>query len=144
MNAVPEDLWTAYLAARFEVYLATGETLVLTVGEPAVGLNRYWLDASEGYIITAHNPLSQRLAAAENAEREALLVKRVNEDNYRFLRTAAVDVSSNAKEKWPDERGILLFGATLCTVLRLAAGFQQYAIVRVPRKGPIECLPVNA
>lgn len=143
MHPVPAELWQAYLSARFEVDVGGGSHVVLTVGQPASGLDSHWQDNIEAFIVTAHNPYSQLLSAAENQRRGNALLEQVRAEPYSFLPTAAVDAANDTAKKWPDESGVLIFGATIPAAIQLAAEFQQYAIVRVPRVGNVECLPVN-
>lgn len=144
MIQVPSDLWEAYSAARYEVRLKGVVVTTLVVGQPALGLDNYWLDGADAFFVTAHNPLSKQLDDAENAIREKQLLEAVERENYRVLHAVAIDMTNHSTKKWPDEHGVLLFGATIRAAMRLADGFQQYAIVRVPRTGWVECLPVNA
>lgn len=132
------------MAARFEVEVGDNSRVVLTVGQPACGLEGHWHDSTEAFIVTAHNPFSRLLSATENQQRETVLLSQVCEKSYYYLPTVAVEKASETAKNWPDESGVLIFGATIRAAIQLAAEFQQYAIVRVPRFGVVECLPVNS
>ena len=77
------ELEAAYRATSYRVFLPSGP-LELRLGTPAPGLAA-WL-AAEGVgcwaILTAFNPLSVPLPAAENAERQSRLECRLLEEGF--------------------------------------------------------------
>lgn len=83
-------------------------------------------------IITAYNPRSRRLSAAENAARDETLTRELGRTGYSLFRTLATDPDPDSK--W-DEPGFAAVGAPLDELVEIAGRFDQNAIVWIDSQG---------
>ncbi|MFT4046920.1 MAG: DUF3293 domain-containing protein [Solimonas sp.] len=117
----------AYERARYRLHLPDGdcESRIGAVDHAAdarlraAGCRSHWL------FITACNPYSRRLPAADNAARTAALRRHLAKQGWRFVEA----VASDAHGAWP-EPGFGVFDADDTALRRLAESFGQNAIVR--------------
>jgi hypothetical protein len=119
-------LTNAYRATTYRVFLPGG-AVDLRLDEASPHL-RDWL-AAEGCaafaIITAHNPGSQPLDAALNAEHQARLECELLEGNYDTF--AAENIADDGA--WPVEESCFVPALEAADAIALAADFGQNAIV---------------
>lgn len=114
-------LAAAYRATTYRVE-APGGRVDVRIGEAAPALDPCgpcWA------IVTACNPGSVRLAAADNARRQALLAARVAASGWRFL--PACNLADDGD--WPSEPSLLILGIGAPAATALAAEFGQNALV---------------
>lgn len=122
-----EALQMAYEASTYRVFLPGG-VIDLRIGKPEPALVK-WLKAegaTHWALLTAHNPGANRLAADENAERQAqlecLLLERGFEP-YAGENIAAED------SDWPVEETCFIAGISVKDSTALALQFGQNAMV---------------
>jgi hypothetical protein len=84
----------------------------------------------EWAFITACNPRSELLPAAENEARMAKLRAALRDRKYRWLKGRGEDRAGD----WPDEPSLLVLGIPEPDAVALAAQFNQHAIL-VGRRG---------
>lgn len=82
-------------------------------------------DADEAWVVTAHNPFSERLSSDENEARAAAMLAAVEEAGWTWLAAAGRSPDGS----W-SEAGLLLPGAPRIAVLELAHAFDQNAVFR--------------
>ncbi len=75
--------------------------------------------------LTASNPGSERLSAAENGERNRRLRDRLQAQRYRFFPGQGVPRDSD----WIPEESFLILGISPQEAIRLGAAFGQNAVV---------------
>lgn len=120
------NLQAAYRATSYLVHDGP-TTCVLRIGRSAKPLHRHLGHPRACAVLTAFNPGSQRLCAADNARRHARLCDRV-----RALRIAHLPAVGQADAAdWPAEHGLLLIGIHLAQADALARDFGQLAFVWV-------------
>jgi hypothetical protein len=134
--ATPGELEAAYRQCRYIVEAPRGNVL-LEVGQasPELDLLLESFEATVAAVITAANPGSRRLPAAENASRHEQLLARLPAGR-RVVPTVAQD----PRGQWPDEHGILVFGLALGEAINLARAFGQYAILWCRAGEPVQLL----
>jgi hypothetical protein len=134
--ATPGELEAAYRQSIYVVEAPRGNVL-LEVGKasPELDLLMDCFEATVAAVITAANPRSRRLPAAENASRHEQLLAR-HPAGHRAVPTVAQD----PRGVWPDEHGILVFGLALGEAIGLARAFGQYAILWCRAGEPVQLL----
>lgn len=134
--ATQGELEAAYRQSRYVVE-APGGIVLLGVGQanPELDLLLESFGATVAALITAANPRSSRLTAAENASRHEQLLARLPA-GIRVLPTVAQD----PRGQWPDEHGILVFGLAPGEAIDLARAFGQYAILWCSAGEPVQLL----
>jgi hypothetical protein len=102
-------------------------TLDLRLDQADENLRRWLLAAGYGCfaIITAHNPGSRQLAAAENAERQTRLERQLIADGYEVFPAAHIADGG----RWPIEASCFVPDLAVTEAVALAADFGQNAIV---------------
>ncbi|TXF91147.1 DUF3293 domain-containing protein [Neolewinella aurantiaca] len=117
-----EELQTAYLATE---YLC--KDFVLKIGESHPDFDAFMLSGGHhAYaFLTAWNPRSDALPAAENIARGQQLLLQLEERNLTFMPAVTRDPSG----EWGVEEGVFIFNAPPESVLELAAAWQQNAVV---------------
>lgn len=125
----------AYRQTDYRVNLG-GHTIALRVGDPwaALARSREAGDAPCFAYLTAVNPASRRLGAAENEQRLAALHDQLVASGY--LPRPGVAVADDGK--WPDERGWLAFGMPREAARALARIHGQNAFLFGTRDGQVE------
>lgn len=124
-----QELRRAYESARYVVETAPGE-VVLRVGEAS---------PLAGAFLTACNPRSVRLSPAENAARQAELVREVRRRGYAFL-PARGESAGGAAGSWPAEASLLIPEMGRQEALDLARAFGQAAILYAELGRPVEII----
>lgn len=138
--ATQGELEAAYRQSRYVVEVPRGSVL-LRVGQasPELDLLLESYGATVAALITAANPRSRRLPAAENASRHEQLLARLPA-GHRVVPTVAQD----PRGRWPDEHGILVFGLAPGEAIDLARAFGQYAILWCRAGEPVQLLWTRA
>jgi hypothetical protein len=120
---IPADLIRAYEAAHYWVDFPAGR-IVLKIGQPIAGV-----DGLAGRIrlaiVTACNPFSEVLGDAENAERQAVLIKAVSAAGLEWFHSAGVD----AQEKWTPEPSVAILDPSDQQLDSWMEAFGQNAVV---------------
>lgn len=120
---IPADLIRAYEATDYWVEAPAGK-VVLKIGQPFIGI-----DGVPGLnrlaIVTAYNPFSRTLGAAQNAERQAQLVDAVERAGLEWLHASGAD----AKGEWPPEPSLAVLAPTDPQLDRWMEVFGQNAVV---------------
>ena len=130
-------LLTFYRASHYDAVLPDGRTLSLRVGErPAATLIEWLRDESLGAYLTACNPHSQALTAAQNAQRMAVLFQELDAAGIAYLRGEGFLPG----ETWR-EPSVLVKGLSLAEVDALVRRHNQNAIL-VVRPGEVASLRV--
>jgi hypothetical protein len=112
------ELETVYLNTDYVVHEPAGR-ITIRIGEVAAVAAAHWA------FITACNPRSQPLSAAENAARTEALVQCLRDAGYRFLPGEGIGRAG----AWPPEPSVLILDITEAAAVALAARFEQAAIV---------------
>jgi len=110
----------------------------LRVGEPSQAVDALLesYDATKCAFITAWNPRSIRLKAAENRQRHADLVELVRSLGHLFLPGRGIGKDAS----WPPEESILVIGVDRDAALKLGRAFNQLAIIFKEVHQPVELL----
>ena len=133
MNVTP-DLVAAYRAALYEVD-ATAETgVTFHIDEPCAALDRVLdaHDAAKAVMLTAYNPRSRKLTAAENTDAHRALLEAVAHMKKSYLPSRGRDPQGD----WPAEPGLFILDASREDGFTLARRFDQYAFVWIERGRP--------
>lgn len=130
------ELTAAYLATTYTLVHRDGRQLDTRIGQPDPAIDAILdeLSTPRAALITAHNPLSQRLSRTENAKRNARLFLWLQRFGARTL--AAVSVADTGD--WPAEPGWLIADVEPALAQRIAALARQaawvgYAVGQAPR-----------
>lgn len=125
----------AYRATRFVACVPGGE-IVLRVGERNPDLDALLEQrrVSSCAFLTAWNPGSRLLAAAENARRQAALLAAAGRAGYPYLPGRGIGADGG----WPSEESLLILGIARPAALALGRRFGQLAIVCAARGEPVE------
>lgn len=121
-------LAAAYRATAYIVAAGVGQpAFALRCDERSVAVDRLLAqhDLREWAFITACNPRSQILAAAENAVRMDRLRAAVRKRGHPCLPGSG----EAPDETWPAEPSLLVLGMPEADAIRLAAEFDQHAIL---------------
>ena len=117
------DLIRAYEATDYWVEAPAGK-MVLKIGQPFIGI-----DGVPGLnrlaIVTAYNPFSRAVGAAQNADRQAQLVGAVERAGLKWLHAYGAD----AKGEWPPEPSLAILDPTDPQLDRWMEVFGQNAVV---------------
>ena len=124
-TTLPQSLVQSYLHTEYRVLGDTPMTLRASVANPSIGdlLKRFKVHGCA--FITACNPNSQQISAAENEERMGALEAELKSRGLHFLPSVAVDPFG----EWPDEPSFLVMGLSLESAKALAARHGQNAIL---------------
>ena len=116
----------AYQQAIYEVYYGK-ETIRLRIGDDNLQLEKLLkdCDGKTWALITAFNPYSQPLSAAENQQRHQSLLNCLQAMNFTIFDAVGKDDSGN----WTPETSILIVGIDLIQAKEIGCKFQQNAIV---------------
>jgi len=120
------ELLSAYQQAEYCVPLAHRE-LVICIGRVGQGLNELLAahDVASAAFITAANPGSQRLTAAQNSIRHRALLADVRATSLTYIEGEGRDPQG----AWPAETSLLVLGLNQSEATRLASAYQQNAFV---------------
>ena len=132
-----DSLRPAYEATRYLIHLEDG-VLEVRIGRRSARLDAllHHFGTAVAVIVTAENPASRVLPAAENAARNAELRERLAALGFATLpHTAECDPAAGP---WPAEHGFVVPGLDRTAGLLIAAAFGQYAIVTLGRRRPAE------
>jgi Protein of unknown function (DUF3293) len=128
---VPARLLRVYRGAVYRV--ADDVAFTLRVGQPSAWLRRcharHHVRASA--FITAHNPASLRLCAAQNAARHAHLRRLVRAMGLTALEGQGGDPAG----RWVGERSLLVLGIEVGRAAALGHAFGQNAILCADERG---------
>lgn len=129
MSRIPDDLRAAYRAAVYEIDTGGGAAVEARIGRPCDALETLLRErgARTGVFITAYNPHSRRLGAAENTDAHRALLDAVAGLGNDFLPSRGRDPHGT----WPAEPGLFIFDLKQADADALARRFDQYAYVRV-------------
>jgi len=127
----------AFRCAAYDVALDES-WWTLKIGEPCPAAIQSWLrthaGAAPAWLVTAHNPGAQRLAADDNEVRDAVLRDWANHHAQACLAT----VNRDPHDDWPDEPGLLIAGVDEGLARTLARRLGQLAMVAVHAENPTE------
>lgn len=128
-TAISPSLIQAYLQADYRV--DADPAFVLKVGvfsEPlALLLERHKCDCAA--YLTACNPLSHDVGAAENAARQAELGRELQGRSLRFINGVGQDSQSDGGGQWPGEASFLVLGLSLEASRALGRKHAQNALI---------------
>jgi hypothetical protein len=121
MAELDPDLVQAYRDAAYEIHAETDIRLkVSKYSHPLEDLHMKY-QCTTSALITACNPRSQILSAAENETRMLALSEAVEKLGYRYLPALGRDPTGN----WPDEPSLWIARLTKNEAKDLADAFQQ-------------------
>lgn len=128
--AIGDDTRAAFEAARYRIFL-DNDSHVLHIGARCPAPIATWISRHAAsrcaWLITANNPYAERIDAARNNARDALL-----HDWARRHASAWLDaINEDPSDSWPDERGVLIANSNEGEVHAIARRFGQAAIVVV-------------
>lgn len=141
MVAIPENLRAAYHAALYEVDPPQGAPIRFQAGVPSTDLDAL-LDAkqcSQAVLVTACNPRSVALCAAENAAAQENLRNELAACAHAFLPGRGLDPTG----AWPSEPSFLVLGLDRAAGAALAQAYGQYAFVYLMRGRAPEIVPAG-
>ena len=120
-------LEAVYRTTDYRVYDGPHGPFVIRIGEPCPAADRVLADhrQTDWAFVTACNPGSARLPAAQNARRMAALEELCDERGWMFFRGAGVGRDG----AWPPEPSFWLVGVPEFEAVELARHFGQNAIV---------------
>jgi len=126
MNDPPAALAAAYLRASYRVESLEGP-FTLRIGEYCAALQRWHeqLGVDCSAFISAANPFSVPTDDKQNAAAHERLLKRLATAGLSAVPGMGLDPNG----QWVPERSMLVAGIPVAEALRLAASFNQYAIV---------------
>lgn len=120
------DLHQAYQDAIYEVYYCQKNIqLLIDLLNPELDLILEKYDCITWALITAFNPYSQCLTAAENQQRHQSLIECLRSQNLTFLDAVGKDRDG----VWTAEQSVLIVGIALEKAIAIGKKFQQNAIV---------------
>jgi hypothetical protein len=117
------------LDAAYRATAYTAETpaglLIIRIGESNTALARLLVahHVTSWAYLTAHNPGSAQLSAAENDLRQSELRSVVRQSGYVFFEGAGIG------DGWPPEASLLVFGMSAKEAAALGSRFGQLAVV---------------
>ena len=124
-SAITEDLIQSYLETDYHV--DSEPPFVLKVGEASEALTqllqRHQCDCAA--YLTAFNPFSRNLGDADNAARQAALVKELAGRSLKFIGGEGQDCQG----KWPGEASFLVLDLSLEASRALARKYEQNAFI---------------
>jgi hypothetical protein len=128
-TAISPQLIQAYREADYRVNAEPA--FVLKVGacsQPlALLFQRHQCDCAA--YLTACNPLSEDVGAAENAVRQAELSRELKERSLRFIEGVGQDSQGEWPEQWPGEASFLVLGLSLEASRALGRKHAQNALI---------------
>jgi Protein of unknown function (DUF3293) len=139
MAEISEELLNSYLRTTYFVLANTSlirEDIGLRIGETSAALDTLLarFGAPRWAYLTAYNPQSTALEAADNAHRQAKLLSTLASGDYRVFPGRSVADT----EDWPDEESVLVVEIHLDCARKLAADFGQYGFLFGESHGPVE------
>lgn len=125
-----------YRKTRYEIY-SLRTSLIIGEANPVVDafLKRHGPDCYA--FLTAWNPFSRQLTEPENRARNQRLAADLAP--WPFLLGTSHDL-----EGWPGEEGFFVLGLDRAQAVRLAARYEQHAVVAGTRGAPVELLYADA
>jgi hypothetical protein len=133
MSEIDSSLIQSYKATTYHVNIA-GDRVEFFIGKfnPELDsiLNQH--DARTAAFITAHNPHSQIVSAAENACAHEMLLKELQATGYRWLAGYGTDPD----REWPPETSILILAIDQPGATALATQLDQNAYVWIEAGTP--------
>jgi hypothetical protein len=128
MAELDPDLVQAYRDAAYEIHAESVIRLKVSEYSHSIkGLHQKY-QCTTSALISACNPRSQLLSAAENHTRMLALIEAVEKLGYRHLPAVGRDPTG----KWPDEPSLWIAGLTRNEAERLAATFEQNGFLWMP------------
>ena len=128
-TVIASSLTQAYLETDYGVN--ADQPFVLKVGvfsEPLARLlERHHCDCAA--YLTACNPFSEDLGAAENAARQAELSRELTERSLRFIEGVGQGSQVEGPEQWPGEASLLVLGLSLEASRALGCQHEQNALI---------------
>jgi hypothetical protein len=133
MSEINSNLIQSYKATTYHVN-NSGERVEFFISKfnPELDsiLNQH--DARTAAFITAHNPHSQIVSAAENSCAHEILLKELQATGHKWLAGYGTDPDG----EWPPETSILILAIDQPDATRLAAQLEQNAYVWIERGTP--------
>lgn len=125
-SEIPAELVEAYKRTQYRAFADSGE-IVLRIGEPSRAAAQLVgaAGASGGAFITAENPLSVQLPAAENAVRQGELRK----DLLKLGASVFEGAGQGDDPSWPAEASYAAIGISREQACELGRKYQQNAII---------------
>lgn len=125
MSTLPDKLVLAYRKTEYRVHGAPGFVLRIDVPSPELlTLHRRHQVAFSAFL-TACNPYSRLVDAAENAARQQALADALRARGFACL----PGIGQHPSGDWPGEDSLLALGPTLDEARAFGAQFEQNAIV---------------
>jgi len=146
------SLLESYLRTTYRV-TELAPPVDIRIGEPCPALDAL-LDlhtARSWAFITAWNPGSKKLGAAENQRRQAALEAEVKQGGTVFYRgagipddaTSAFRLPSSSSAPWEPEESLLIIGMDREQAVKLGKKYAQAAIVAGDRSAPAQLVFIN-
>jgi hypothetical protein len=136
MDDIDPRLEEVYRATTYRVFVPVGPPIDLRVGERSAELDllltKYNL--STWAFISACNPGSRPLPAAENDARHAKLLRTVKDFGWRSLQGVGIPAGAD----WQPEPSVIVLGVATEEVVAVARDFEQNAILAGRRGGEAE------
>ena len=120
---IPAGLIRAYEATDYRIEAPVG-MMVLKIGQPFLGIDGF-PSLNRLAIVTAYNPFSQAMGAAQNAERQAQLTGAVEREGLEWLHASGAEAGG----EWPPEPSLAVLDATNPQLDRWMEVFGQNAVV---------------
>lgn len=124
-SAIAKDLIQVYLNADYHV--DTEPPFVLKIGMASEPLTQLYQQhgCNCAVYLTACNPFSRNLSAAENEVRQSELAQELTKRGLKFIQ----GVGQDSQGKWPGEASFLVLGLSLEVSRALARKHEQNAFV---------------
>src|SRR5687768_6204734 len=108
MGDIDPALDERYRATTYRVFLVAGPPIDLRVGERSAELDLFLTqhNLTTWAFLSACNPRSRPLAAAENEARHAKLLKTVTDFGWRYLQGVGIP----ARADWQPEASVIVLG----------------------------------
>jgi hypothetical protein len=136
MDEAGRKLEELYSATTYRVFVPAGPPIDLRIGARSAELDLLLTrhGAATWAFITAFNPGSQPLAAADNEGRHAELLSTLKASGSRYLTAVGIPNSG----EWQPEASVIVLDIATADAIELAKRFGQNAIVAGRRGGEAE------
>jgi hypothetical protein len=126
MSKIDSNLIQSYMATTYLVNSTGGHVkFFIDKISPKLDSLLEMHDARTAAFISAHNPHSQIVSAAENSRAHEMLLKKLQTTGYRWL----VGYGADPDRVWPSETSVLILAIDQPDATALAAELKQNAYV---------------
>lgn len=124
-SSISPSLIQAYLAADYRVEAEPAFVLKVGVSNPPLARLLQQTKCDCAAYLTACNPWSQDVGAADNAARQAALSRVLTGRSLRFIE----GVGQDSQGEWPGEASFLILGLSLEAARALGRQHEQNALI---------------